>query len=348
MLFHNLTNQAMRQISDQLYNDILSQLDSGHSTRQIALQLGVGHMTVSRICSAARNNITKCSAGRPPKLTVADKRHLVRMVTTGKAATAVQAAQEFGSTTGTKVCKTTVREVLKQAGLKASVRKKKPKLSVRHMKQRMEFALRHQYWTEEDWNQVIWSDETKMPRLGYDGCKWVWRKPGTALSGHDVKGTVKFGGGSLMMWGCMTAQGVGYACHIDGHMDADTYTHILNTELLQTVDYYGLDVDSFIFQQDNDPKHTSKQALNWLASKGIQLLEWLAQSPDLNPIEHLWAYLKRRLAEYDSEPKGILELLERVDTEWNKIPPHICRDLIRSMPERIQAVLKTKGGFTKY
>ena len=55
MLFHNLTNQAMRQISDQLYNDILSQLDSGHSTRQIAAQLGVGHMTVSRIRSAARH-----------------------------------------------------------------------------------------------------------------------------------------------------------------------------------------------------------------------------------------------------------------------------------------------------
>ncbi len=221
-------------------------------------------------------------------------------------------------------------------------------LSPRHMKQRMEFALRHQYWTEDDWNQVIWSDETKINRIGSDRCKWVWKKPGNGLAAKDVKGTVKFGGGSLMMWGCMTAQGVGYACHIDGHLDAETYTHIMDNELMQTVEYYGLEKDKLIFQQDNDPKHTSKKASNWFASEGIQLLEWPAQSPDLNPIEHLWSYLKARLAEYDRHPKGILELWERVDNEWNKIPPQMCIDLIKRMPQRIQAVLKAKGGYTKY
>src|SRR4051812_41847865 len=229
----------MKKISVQLYDRILCLLDNGLSTRQIASELGVGHMTVSRICSATRPNMTQSSGGRPPKLNATDKRHLVRMVTLGKVDSAVQAAQELRNTAGTKVSNTTVHQVLRQAGLRALVKKKKPKLSPRHMKQQMEFALLHQHWTEYDWNHVIWSDETKINCLGSDRCKWVWKRPGNGLSAHDVKGTVKFGGGNLMMWGCMTAQGVGYACHIDGHMDAETYTHILGNELLQTVKLSG-------------------------------------------------------------------------------------------------------------
>ncbi len=176
----------------------------------------------------------------------------------------------------------------------------------------------------------------------------MWMKPGNGHSANDVKGTIKSDGWSLMMWGCMTAQGVGYACCIDGHLDAETYAHIMDNELMQTVEYYGLEKGKMIFQQDNDPKHSSKRASNLFASEGIQLLEWPPQSPNLNPIEHLGAYLKGKLAEYDTHPKGILELWERVDSEWNKIPPQRCIDLIKSMPQRIQAVLKAKGGYTKY
>ncbi len=68
----------------------------------------------------------------------------------------------------------------------------------------------------------------------------------------------------------------------------------------------------------------------------------------MNPIEHLWFYLKRKLAAYEREPNGILELWDRVDNEWNKIPPQVCINLIESMPRHIGAVLKAKGGYTKY
>ena len=74
------------------------------------------------------------------------------------------------------------------------------------------------------------------------------------LTDQEVTGTVKFGGGSLMMWGCMTAQGVGYSCKIDGTMDADLYTSILDDEFLNTLEYYGMEKDEIIFQQDNDPQ----------------------------------------------------------------------------------------------
>jgi hypothetical protein len=77
-------------------------------------------------------------------------------------------------------------------------------------------------------------------------------------------------------------------------------------------------------------------------------MDWPAQSPDLNPIEHLWRHLKRKLAEHEIPRKGILELWDRVEVEWNKIPPEVCQNLIESMPRRIEAVIKAKGGYTKY
>jgi len=74
-----------------------------------------------------------------------------------------------------------------------------------------------------------------------------------------VEGTYKFGGGSVMIWGCMTWEGVGYATKIDGRMDSDLYLQILEDELLNTLQYHGLNPSDIIFQQDNDPKHTSKR-----------------------------------------------------------------------------------------
>jgi transposase len=270
------------------------------------------------------------------------------MITSGKADTAVQAAQELKDTVGAETSAKTVRRALNEAGLKASAKKKKPRLLPRHVRERMDFALRHQYWTVEDWKQIVWSDETKVNRLGSDGREWTWRRPGDELTPKDVQGTVKFGGGSLMLWGCMTAEGVGYSCRIDGRMDAELYTRILGDEFIRTLDYYGLDKGRIIFQQDNDPKHTSQAARRWFENNGILVLDWPPQSPDLNPIEHLWMHLKRKLAGYDTEPRGMIELWERIEAEWNKIPRQVCVDLIESMPRRIAAVLKAKGGYTKY
>ena len=78
------------------------------------------------------------------------------------------------------------------------------------------------------------------------------------------------------------------------------------------------------------------------------MMLWLAQSADLNPIEHLWSYLKRRLAGYQKPPSLTYELWIRVQRERELIPKQTCRDLIESMTRRVEAVLKAKGGYTKY
>ena len=212
--------------------------------------------------------------------------------------------------------------------MKAVVKSKQPLLSVKHHKAHLDFAYAHKDWTLEDCKKVVWSDETNINHLGSDEHKWVWKKAGEGLSDRLVEGIVKFGGGSLMMWGCMTWQGVGYATKIDGRMDGDLYLQILKDELLNSLQFYGLDPPDIIFQQDNDPKHTCKKVKDWLQEQDFHTMVWPAQSPDLNPIEHLWGYLKRRLADHDSSPKGIHELWERVQVDWEGIPVEECQKLI--------------------
>ena len=141
---------------------------------------------------------------------------------------------------------------------------------------------------------------------------------------------------------------MGHACKIDGKMDADLYVKILEDKLQFSLNDWDKTLAEVVFQQNNDPKHISKKAKTWFNNHHFEVMNWPAQFPDLNPIEHLWSHLKRKLATNPELPKGITELWERVEKEWEAIDRSVCQDLIRSMPRRVEAVLKAKGGYTKY
>ena len=76
-----------------------------------------------------------------------------------------------------------------------------------------------------------------------------------------------------MVWGCMSHAGVGNRCKIDGRMDGDLCTVILDEDMMDSISYFGQIPSDIIFQQDSDPKHTCKKAEDWFKSNNIQVLQ---------------------------------------------------------------------------
>lgn len=338
----------MKPISENKRRQVISLLDQGLPHRQIVTQANVSLGTISSLCNQHSPGKAKPKGGRPVKLTEATKRLARRMILSGKVDTATKVAKKLKEDNIATVHAKTIRRTLRSQGLVAVTKKKKPRLTARHWQLRLEFANKYKDWTLEDWKQVVWSDETKINRLGSDGRSWAWKPKGSGITDRLIQPTLKFGGGSLMLWGCMTYQGVGFAARIEGRMDSELYISILEEDYLNSLDFYKLDRSKVIFQQDNDPKHTSHLTKNWLADNNIEVLDWPPQSPDLNLIKHLGFELKRRLNDYPTDPSSIGKLWDRVAATWNAIPVQTCTNLIDSMPRRVEAVLKARGGYTKY
>ena len=131
-------------------------------------------------------------------------------------------------------------------------------------------------------------------------------------------------------------------------MDAKMYTEILQKSLLQTLRDHRINKRHSYFQQDNDPKHRSKMATMWFKRNKIRVLDWASSSPDMNIIEQVWSYLDTMMHSREVQPRNKEEFWEALQEEWYWILNTYISKLYQSMPSRVLALKKAKGGHTKY
>ena len=237
----------------------------------------------------------------------------------------------------------TIRRVLDVCGLFGRIARVIPPMKETTLKARLSFA---RGYANFDWTKVLWSDEMSI-RIGPQGQTWVQRPVGEAFNPEYCVPKEKHAP-KVHVWECFASAGVGRIHVFTENLDGKLYREILKKHLMKSAAKFwpqGL----WHFQQDNDPKHTSRIVSEYLADVLCikdYVIKWPPYSPDLNPIENLWADLKKRVEKRNA--KNVAELKEAVEQEWTQTDTQLCQKLVASMPDRIARVVKYNGWPTGY
>lgn len=323
----------------------------GNSKVKISKILGFSRTTVTRTIKnyEIRGSVKDLTrSGRPKILNNDHQKVLKAIVKQNNTESAEIIKKEFNQKTGLQVSINTLRRSLHDIGIFSCVPARKPLINEGHRQKRMGWCLRRKDWSVKKWKNVIWSDESRFTLFRNDGPGRVWRTLGTRFDIENLRPTVKHGGGSVMFWGCFSGKGLGPLVKVDGKMNQHDYIEILQSYLLPLINN-SFNNRGYLFQDDNAPVHTAKKVKEWIKTNEIKILEsWPSQSPDLNPIEHLWSELETRIRKKPKPARNLNELEATIIEEWNKIPNNVYLKLIESMPRRIAECIANNGWPTSY
>ncbi len=218
-------------------------------------------------------------SGRKRSTSARKDRLLERLALTDRKATTRRLQGRLSAACGKSLSRRTITRRLREKGICARRPRKKPQLNREHQRCRRAWAVTHRGWTLEDWKRVVFSDEVKIS-IGSDGCLYVWRRKGEEFSAECCQPVVQHPT-SIMLWGCISFQGVGSLHRIRGRLNSEDYQQILGDVMLP--DARRLVGEDFILQQDNPTIHTSRSTKQWLRDNEVTVLDWPAKSPDANP-----------------------------------------------------------------
>ncbi len=209
---------------------------------------------------------------------------------------------------------------------------------------RVLWAKAHLKWTVSKWKSVLWSDKSKFDiPVRNHRCHVPRAKEEGDLPACYQRSVQK--PASLMVWGCISAYGMGSLHVLEGTMNAERYIKLLEQHMLPSR-WFIFQGRPCVFQQDNAKPHTAAITTAWLSSRRVRVLNWPACSPDLSPVENIWRIIKRKLRQ--RRPQTLQQLETYIRQEWDQIPTPKLQKLIILMPKRLQTVLKRRGDATPW
>uniref|UniRef100_A0A8C4Q1N8 Transposable element Tc1 transposase n=1 Tax=Eptatretus burgeri TaxID=7764 RepID=A0A8C4Q1N8_EPTBU len=226
-----------------------------------------------------------------------------------------QVTENFNGGYRRNVSQSTVHHTLLCMGLRSRRAVRVPMMTPVHRCKRLQWAREHRNWTLEQWKKVAWSDESRFLLDHVDGRVRVCRLPGEVMA----RGCT--GGGSVMLWAMFCWETLGPAIHVDVNLTRVTYLNIVADQVHPFMAKVFLE-GSGLFQQDNVPCHTAHIVWECFEEHDevFMVLPWPPNSPDLNPIEHLWDVLVRQVQSTAAPPLNLQDLKDLLLMFWYQTP----------------------------
>ncbi|KAK3521822.1 hypothetical protein QTP70_018557, partial [Hemibagrus guttatus] len=268
----NSTMAKTKELSKDTRNKIVDLHQAGKTESAIGKQLGVKKSTVGAVIRKWKTYKTTDNlprSGAPRKISPRGVKMITRTVSKNPRTTWGDVVNDL-QRAGTKVTKVTISNTLRCQGLKFCSARRVRLLKPVHVRAHLKFAREHLDDPEEDWENVIWSDETKIELFGKNSTCRVWRRKNAELHPKNTIPTVKHGGGNIMLWGCFSAKGPGRLIRVKERMNGAMYREILSKNLLPSARALKM-THGWVIQHDNDPKHTTRATKEWLRKKHFKL-----------------------------------------------------------------------------
>ena len=213
----------------------------GEIYRNIPSNLNIPFTTISSFIAMFKRYNTvenKKRTGAPGKISPRLSRKLGRLINHNPMVMHEELQEDLLSS-GCSVTKWIISNEMLRNGLKSWRPKKTPLLLKWHKDARLKFVRHNKEKEHSFWERVLWIEETKIELFGHNYQNHMGRKDGKAYSPKNMVPSVKFGGGSVMIWRCFSEKGVGKISVIDGKMNAQKYKQILQENLMSSIESWG-------------------------------------------------------------------------------------------------------------
>ncbi|GFU39742.1 transposable element Tcb1 transposase [Trichonephila clavipes] len=335
------------QVSEFDRGRIVAYRYCGLSFREIDSRVGRNQTTVMRICKRWMQDGTTDRRGQshPPQCTTSrEDRQIVRMAGTDRSITSRTIAQHIESVTHHSVSARTIRRRLQQSGLSA----RRPLFGLpstqNHRRLLRQSCNERRMWVAE-WNEVVFTDESRICLQHHDGRIRVWRHRGERMLNSCLVHLHAGPAPGIMVWG-----GIGYhsrtpLVRIAGTLSSQRYiSEVVEPSVLP----YLQSLATAIFQQDNARPHVACTVQKFCVNHQIELLTWPARSPDLSSISSMWSMVAQRLTQITPPAATPDQLWQRGEAAWSAVPQEHIQSLFESMPRRVAAVISNNGGYSGY